>query len=677
MENRRPGFLRGDIQVRRFNGIDDDLLTGGFGARGLSAPPPETAGRTPESLRRMAIFWNYRGLVDVFSGFGELYGPNIGPDKSRLPEDGKIAGTEFIAYTDEGRGRQNVVLMVQIPAGFDPKKPRIIAGTSSGSRGIYGAVGAIGDWGLKRGFAVAYSDKGTGNGIHDLSTDTVFTIDGRRVSADEAGIDAHFNAEADPAFIADTPHRIAFKHAHSKQNPQADWGLYVRRAIIFALYVLNLPETFGTLDSKGRNLAAIVPESTTIIAAGISNGGDAAVRAAEGDTEKLIDGVCVSEPNLYPETTASMTVIQGDREWTTPEIGQSILEVHSLLNVYQPCACIADEIRESAPLNRVDPALGENRCLALKEKGLLAGDDISELAAAAQKKINDAGVMREQNLIAPSHHFMQVSEGIAVTYAGAYGRFGVEDSLCGYGFAGVDDENRPAPLPAARLDRLFAEANGIAPTGGIAIINENSRGGPAASRESVSDTGRKDQNLAGALALRRLILGVDESGAPLQGEETRLHDRIRAGMKAVAATGNLGGRPAVIVHGRTDAILSPNHTSRPYAVLNRRVEGESRGLRYYEITGTHHLDFLNRFPGFNARYVPLLPYFFQALDLLLDHLENRSPLPGSQVVRTRPRGIEPDGTVPPLTQRNLPPIQENPPPGDRIHISADRIRIPE
>ena len=46
-------------------------------------------------------------------------------------------------------------------------------GTSSGSRGVYGAIGTAGEWGLKRGCAVAYADKGTGMGVHDLATDTV------------------------------------------------------------------------------------------------------------------------------------------------------------------------------------------------------------------------------------------------------------------------------------------------------------------------------------------------------------------------------------------------------------------------------------------------------------------------------------------------------------------------
>ena len=59
--------------------------------------------------------------------------------------------------------------------------------TSSGSRGVYGAIGTAGEWGLKHGCAVAYADKGTGNGVHDLATNTVNLQDGTRTDAATAG----------------------------------------------------------------------------------------------------------------------------------------------------------------------------------------------------------------------------------------------------------------------------------------------------------------------------------------------------------------------------------------------------------------------------------------------------------------------------------------------------------
>ena len=140
--------------------------------------------------------------------------------------DGKIAGVEVIAVADDGSGRQNVTMMVQVPATFSAAAPCIVTATSSGSRGVYGAIGSAGEWGLKRGCAVAYSDKGTGSGVHDLQADTVNLIDGRRSDATTAGSDSNFTARLTAAeraaFNAATPNRYAVKHAHSEQNPEKD-----------------------------------------------------------------------------------------------------------------------------------------------------------------------------------------------------------------------------------------------------------------------------------------------------------------------------------------------------------------------------------------------------------------------------------------------------------------------
>src|SRR5260370_21334635 len=97
---------------------------------------------------------------------------------------------------------QNVTLMVQIPASFDRNNPCMITATSSGSRGVYRAIGTAGEWGLKHGCVVAYTDKGTGLGVHDLPTNTANRIDGLRPRAAAAGKNSNFTAHAsatDPA----------------------------------------------------------------------------------------------------------------------------------------------------------------------------------------------------------------------------------------------------------------------------------------------------------------------------------------------------------------------------------------------------------------------------------------------------------------------------------------------
>ena len=55
---------------------------------------------------------------------------------------------------------------------------------------------------------------------------------------------------------------------------------------------------------------------------------------------------------------------------------------------------------------------------------------------------------------------------------------------------------------------------------------------------------------------------------------------LQAGVDETRRNGNLRGKPAVIVHGRADALLPVSHTSRPYAALNKKVEGAASKLSY-------------------------------------------------------------------------------------------------
>jgi hydroxybutyrate-dimer hydrolase len=61
----------GAIESREHRG-DDDLLTAGLGAAGLSSPVPpvfaDAAQPTPAELRRRAIWSNWRGIADLAPG---------------------------------------------------------------------------------------------------------------------------------------------------------------------------------------------------------------------------------------------------------------------------------------------------------------------------------------------------------------------------------------------------------------------------------------------------------------------------------------------------------------------------------------------------------------------------------------------------------------------------------
>jgi hydroxybutyrate-dimer hydrolase len=173
----------GKVLRSDYDGFNDDLLTGGLGATGLagSVPPKvaNAASPTPEELRRLAIYNNYRALVDVSpgGGYGILYGPMAGAEGKAADRDGKVAGTEYLALLD-GRddGNPRTTVALQVPETFDPANACMVTATSSGSRGVYGAIGTSGEWGLKKGCAVVYTDKGTGTGFFDLENGNGYTL---------------------------------------------------------------------------------------------------------------------------------------------------------------------------------------------------------------------------------------------------------------------------------------------------------------------------------------------------------------------------------------------------------------------------------------------------------------------------------------------------------------------
>jgi hydroxybutyrate-dimer hydrolase len=603
-------------------------------------------------------------------GYGVLYGPNVTTDGVITDGEGLIAGHEYIAFAGSSSGKENVTLMVQVPDSFDSENPCIITAPSSGSRGVYGAIGTAGEWGLKRGCAVAYTDKGTGTGAHNLETNTVNLITGEREDADAAGKESNFtdsvNERKREQFNNQTPNRFAFKHAHSRQNPEREWGKNVLQSIEFAFYVLN--EMYSPPGLGKKNYKTILPSNTIVIASSVSNGGGASVRAAEQDKRQLIDGVAVSEPNVNPVYNSRFSIVQGTGQ-PFFDHSRSLYDYTTLLNLYQGCASLDPAIFEEAPLNFGGSS---EICASLRAKGLLTTSTLEEQAAEAQQIINAYGFLPEQNIVAPSHWFINVPQGIAVTYANSYSRSTVTENLCGYSFGATNAQGIPAPLAFAAEAILFGTSNGIPPTAGINLINNLAPAGPMENRISTPD-----QNTDGGLCLRSLAVGFNVANdRALRGKNRSKHRNILTGIRQIRASGNLRGLPVIFVTGRSDAILPPNHTSRAYFGLNQLVEAGKSNLRYYEVLNAHHLDALNALPGFDERFIPLHHYFIQAMDIMFDHLTNGNELPPSQVVRTIPRGIDSNsGTVPGISEENLPDITENPG-SDTIIFENDQVLIP-
>jgi len=409
----------------------------------------------------------------------------------------------------------------------------------------------------------------------------------------------------------------------------------------------SIEVAFAILNSHhaGSNGRRHTPDNTVVIASGVSNGGGAALRAAEMDRSGLIDGIAVSEPNVTPVFDPSFTIRQG---------GQPPLSLHSrplfdtitLVNLYASCAALA------VPDAPMSAGASAGRCEGLSRNGLLKSAGVPAQAAEAQAVIESYGILADQNYLQPAYGTLFVPQSIAVTYANAYARAGVERNLCDYSFA-YAGKGVPAPLPPDAAADLFATGNGIPPTGKVVLINNNAPGGPREDRSSTPD-----QNLPGALCLRELA--------------TRPSAVFRDSLDAIRATGALRGKPVVIVNGRADGIIPPNHASRPYYAVAQKKAGAGN-VRYYEVTNATHLDAFNAFPGFDARYVPLHHYYFQALDLMWDHLVNGAPLPPAQVVHTVPRGPR----APAIRPANLPPIRQDAAEASLVRFTGMELTIPE
>lgn len=652
-------FFEHTIYRNYFDGKTDDLLSAGLGSEGLCLSPQDERLRfadpqapSPRELRRNAIYNNYRAMVDMSEagGFGSLYGPHVQPNNhAKVPE--LIAGYEYACLL----GSEKVSVVVQIPKHFNRENPCIVAAPASGSRCVYGAIASVGEWALKRGCIVVYTDKGAGSYSYNVQTGMADRWDGTRDLIENLGHDAVFMPLKDrllqTRYSDSYPHRYALRHAHSQINPEKYWGQWTLKSIEFALFILNqhvasqndlqdepLQET--TLFNPLEHLDTVYDKSNTwVIASSVSNGGAASLRAAEQDNKALIDAVVIAEPNVSPKPCMDFMIQQGER--TIKDHSRNLFDYMTLLNLYQPCANASLD-HQHAPFNMAPSA---QRCQALRELGLLSADSLEGQASEAQQLINQYGWQPEQNWLQPLHWSYYIPQSISVTYANAYAKASVLDNLGGYSFAAIDERNQPGVLHEQLDKSLYANSNGVAPCGGLQLISNLAENGPIEDRLAVSSiSGLADQNVEGALYLRSLALGHNvTNGETLTGIHKHYAETIQESIEDVRASGNLKGKPTIIVTGRDDAVLAINHSSRPYYALNQGVD-ESSELRYYEVKHAHHLDAFNSLPGLAEHCEPLHPYFVNALSMMLQYLKDKAAgkpvdLPPSQVIDPR-RGNE-------------------------------------
>ncbi len=535
----------------------DDLLSAGLGLAGLrSVLPPAVADAeapTAEELRRRAIHTNWRGIADLVGekGMGDL--------SSVLP---LVPGREWSGFaTLPGRQHPHRVL-VQVPDAFNASQRCLIVTASSGSRGIYGAIALAGAWGLPKGCAVAYTDKGAGTGFFDVDGGDVDSGAGVALDGTRSAVGVVEFRPAWPEGAVILPHRIALKHAHSGDNPEADWGRHVLQAAQFGLQALN--DAFPAQ-------APFTGDNTRIIAVGLSNAGGAVLRASELDRQGMFDAVVAVAPNI-----------------SSPSRGRVLFDYATEAALFAPCAmpAIANAVT-MMPLAARD-AVAKLRCASLQQAGLLQSTDAAAQAQEALDHLLAQGWSRPALALYQQGVVFDLWRAVAVTYAHSYARVGVHAPLCGFGFAMFDAEGRARASTIAERALWGADSSGIAPTVGIGIVDTLAAG--------------PDPAFAGLMCLRALWQGTGSSAKAVQ-----------LGIAEIRGTARPLSAHVHIVHGVDDGLIPMDFTSRAY-VQDARDLGHR--IEFTEVPDAQHFDAFVSLPMM-SRYQPLLPHAYRALDAAL------------------------------------------------------------
>ncbi len=552
---------------------NDDLLSSGLGLAGLRAKAPmfsDTKAPTAAELRRRAIHTSWNGIADLgpLGGYGSVYGA--------VPD---VPGREYTAFARAPGAKSPHRMLVQVPDGFDARARCLLIAPSSGSRGVYGAIALAGAWGLPRGCAVAYTDKGTGSGYYDLDSQTGVALDGTRARRGAAPLEFEVDAS--------TPtHGVAVKHAHSGDNPEADWGRHVLQAAKFGL---------AMLDRSYPQQAPFTAANTRVIAVGVSNGGGAVLQAAGVDEAHLFSGIVALAPNVRAEGR-----------------GRALYDYASEAALLLPCALV-DPRFDRVPFARVNgavPAAWLARCARLHETGLLEGADAPAQAHSALDRLRAGGWEDTALATAASSAIFDLWRAVTATYASSYLRAAPAAMPCGFRFGAVDAHGALIAADAATRAAWWSDAAGIPPGAGVALL-----GGTDASADPTG---------SGIECLRALWSG-----------ETTDARTLHASVAATAAKLPRADLPIIVAHGEDDGLLPMAFASAPYIAA---LEAAGRTPVFWRVPHAQHFDAFLALPAFGDRYVPLLPYGYAALDRLWAHLADGADLPPSRRFDSRPRG---------------------------------------
>jgi hydroxybutyrate-dimer hydrolase len=566
-------FLTSAVRETAHRG-SDDLLFAGLGLAGMRAAPAPFADPqrpTPAELRRRAIQAAWQGIADLcaFGGYGETYG-----------EARAVPGREYHAFAKLPHARWPHRVLAQVPDHFDERARCLVVTASSGSRGIYGAIALAGAWGLPRGCAVAYTDKGAGSGYFDTASATGVALDGTRAHAGDTPLEFAPDAPRDAG--------IGVKHAHSRDNAEADWGRHVLQAAQFGL---------AMLDRALPHAAPFTSRNTRIIAVGLSNGGGAVLQAAGLDDDRLLSGVVALAPNVF-----------------VPGSGRALYDYATEAALLLPCALL-DARFDATPFARIEgriPPAWHARCATLHAAGLISASAPTDAAREALGLLQARGWTDAALAAAASTNAFDAWRAIAATYASAYLRRPVGSMPSGFRFVARDAAGHPVAPSAAERAAWWCDASGIPPGAGV-FLDE-----PDVARDP------DDPDARALLELRALWTGGDASALAL-----------RESIAATIVRQPRNDLPLWIIHGREDGLLPSAFHGEPYVAWLR---ANGRDPIWWPIAHAQHFDAFLSLPAFGDRYVPLLPYGYRALDRMHDHLVHGSPPTPCPPPTPKPRG---------------------------------------
>jgi hydroxybutyrate-dimer hydrolase len=335
----------------------------------------------------------------------------------------------------------------------------------------------------------------------------------------------------------------------------------------------------------------IDPDALIVIAAGVSNGAGAVLRAAgdEAASERgidgaaRIDGVVAVSPNIH---------VEGARP---------LFDVATKAALLMPCALAAPRFDGDALLRpgAAMPPTYAASCAALAARGAIDGDDVATQASNAWATMQATGwtdaAMRAGSLSVAFDLWRAVASG----YASAYRRTPAGAMPLGYRYAVRDAQGAPVAATPTEAMLWWSDSSGIPPGNGVVLL------------DPPGDEGR----MAGLVGLR--ALATDDA-------------TVRAAVAATRARPPREGLPILLLHGLDDGLVPEWTNSAPYAAFARE---HGARLSYWRIARAQHFDTFLGNPALAARYVPLMPQAYAALDAMLAHLHEDAPLPGDRTIQ--------------------------------------------